>query len=77
MHKRLPTYSQNQINQLFALVLYSGYDQLNDEDKNMLSAIMNDMYILDKEENSLFFECHPQRIVLRNGGKNKPNECTI
>lgn len=69
MHKRLPTYSQNQINQLFALVLYSGYDQLNDEDKNMLSAIMNDMYILDKEENSLFFECHPQCIVLRNGGK--------
>lgn len=50
MYKRLPTYSQDQINQLFALVLYSGYDQLNDEDKNMLSAIMNGMYILDEEE---------------------------
>ena len=50
MSKRLPMYSQEQINQLLALTLYIGNDQLNDDEKNMLSNIANDCYVLDKEE---------------------------
>ncbi len=47
MSNPLPTYSQDEINQLFAYLLCHGYNELSNEDKDMLEHIESGMYILE------------------------------
>lgn len=49
MSERLPVYTQDDINEMFARCLLSIIpdDKIDDDDKKFLETIANDMYIID------------------------------